>query len=248
MRVRPPRKTPIDPTHAIAMITLPLRFSSPRGASLSMSNSVLEPGPVQALRRSRRPLVHMTLVLGTAGVIAGSGWLRSAPVSEVQRSEAKGQQSERKPAGGNPSELLAIAAPADGQPAADQAQSDEQHRAAVQGTWYVDDYYGRCILDIHEGGKGTMTVVFGSYYAYLLAARVDAVLEWTVKDGRALFKTISGKPEAAYAVIAREKGEDRDRKIVAIGEKQMVLKDDQDDDSIATWTRARSLADAVKVE
>ena len=209
-----------------------------------MSNSVLEPAPIQA-PRSRRPLVHMTLVLGTAGVIAGSGWLRSA---DPEKSEVRGEQSEQKPTGGNASEPLAIAAPADGATTADKAQSDEQHRAAVLGTWYVDDYYGRCILDIQDGGKGTMTVVFGSYYAYLLAPRVDAVLEWTIKDGRALFKTVSGKPEAAYAIIAREKGEDRDRKIVEIGEKQMVLKDDQDDDSIATWTRAKSLAVAAKVE
>jgi len=216
-----------------------------------MSNSVLEPTRTPAAPRLRRPLVHMALVVGVAGVIAGNGWLKSGRSTE---SGVRGQESgvsQRSEIGDQRSEALIQAVADPGQRATDgrpQTNSDEPFRQAVLGTWYLDDYYGRCILDIQEGGQGTMTVVFGSYYAYLLAARVDAVLEWTIEDGRALFKTVSGKPEAAYAIIAREKGEDRDRKIAEIGERRMVLVDDQDDGSVATWTRAKSLAEAAKIE
>ena len=220
-----------------------------------MPDPVLEATQARPAQRLRRPIVHMALAIGVAGVIAGNGWLTSDTSTDagVRRQESGAIPNSEA---GVPKAMPVVQvadepAGEDGQRTTDdepQANSDEQFRQAVLGTWYRDDYYGRCILDIKEGGKGQMTVVFSSYYAYLLASRVDAVLEWTIEDGRALFKTVSGKPEAAYAIIAREKGEDRDRKIAEISERRLILVDDQDDGSVATWARAKSLAEAVKVE
>lgn len=225
-----------------------------------MSHPALQEKSAQSQvgRSTRRPVVHLALVLGTAGLIAGSSWFMPGR-SEGQKAEVRDQKSEARSqrSGARGQESAGLLQPSttvisgNGQRTTDNGPaetSDERFRDALLGTWYLDDYYGRCILDIREGGKGTMVVVFGSYYAYLLADRVDAVLEWTIEDGRALLKTISGKPEAAYAIIAREKGEDRDRKIIEIGERQMVLEDDRDDGSVANWTRAKSLAEAVKVK
>lgn len=216
-----------------------------------MSRPAAEIAPPQPVRRSRRPLVHLAVVLGTAGLIAGNSWLKSNGEAEGRGPAAAAEQSlvaVPTAAPAVPDNAADTEASAQAQAQSSSEQSDDAYRQAVLGTWYVDDYYGRCILDLKEGGKGTMTVVLSSYYAYLLAPRVDAVLEWTIEDGRALFETVSGKPEAAYSIIAREKGEDRDRKIVEISQKRMLLKDDHDDDSIATWTRAKSLAEASKIE
>ena len=219
-----------------------------------MPDPVLEPTQAPPARRLGRPLVHMTLVLGAAGVIAGNGWLTSDSSTDVGGRNLAGviQTPEVGNQKSDPAVQAVSAVTADDRPRTTdngpRTDADEQFRQTVLGTWYRDDYYGRCILDIKEGGKGQMTVVFSSYYAYLLASRVDAVLEWTIEDGRALFKTVSGKPEAAYAIIAREKGEDRDRKIAEISDQRMILVDDEDDGSVATWARAKSLAEAVKVE
>ncbi len=103
--------------------------------------------------------------------------------------------------------------------------TDESYVKALIGRWKHPESYGDITLTLKPKGKGTMLVEFSTVYALLVDDELLVDITWEVKDGQCVFKSISGKPKAAFELVTKLRGKVRDYKIIEVSEKRVVFYD-----------------------
>jgi hypothetical protein len=120
------------------------------------------------------------------------------------------------------------------QPESDQ---DATYREKLVGTWKQYETGVRW-LTVRPDGTATMVVDPDWVAKAVIGSRLTVEIEWTVEEGRALFRSVSGKPETAFQAVCTLYGRDRNRPIVEMTEEKFVLLDESDG-SRSEWTRIK---------
>lgn len=110
--------------------------------------------------------------------------------------------------------------------------------SSLIGSW-SREYHGKWLMTVEEGGTGSLVIKPSGQWCFLIGDRVDIQLKWSVRNGRATLRSVSGEPEAAFAASNLLFGDKRIRKIKTLTEKQLILLDEEDA-SEDEWTRSPS--------
>ncbi|WP_166826916.1 hypothetical protein [Thalassoroseus pseudoceratinae] len=121
--------------------------------------------------------------------------------------------------------------------------SDADYVRALIGRWKRPESYGDITLTLKPEGRGTMYVEFSTVYSLLVDDELLVDIKWEVKDGRCVFQSIRGKPQAAFELVTKLKGKVRDQKIIEVTSKRAIFFDDKRKKTKKTWKR---LPDANK--
>jgi hypothetical protein len=128
-----------------------------------------------------------------------------------------------------PAELVPVVAPKP------QIDPDDERRAKLVGLW-KQNYTGTRWLRIRPDGTATMFIDPDWTAKLVIGDHLTMQIEWVVKDGRALFKSVSGEPESAFKAVNTLFGRDRNRPITELTDERFVLRDEEDG-SKSEWTR-----------
>ena len=104
------------------------------------------------------------------------------------------------------------------------ADSDDQYRAIVVGTW-EDDYQGHRTLTVQKNGTATMVVELEGLAATLYAKQMTFDEEWSIVDGRLKLKTVGGEPEGRVNLIINTMGDVSEQDILELTPDRMLLLD-----------------------
>ena len=126
--------------------------------------------------------------------------------------------------------------PAASQPVKTNKPTDEEHVKALIGRWKHPESYGDITLTLKPKGKGTMFVEFSTVYSFLVDDELLVDIVWEVKDGQCVFKSISGKPKAAFELVTKLRGKVREYKIIEVTQKRIVFFDKRKNEK-KTWKR-----------
>jgi hypothetical protein len=92
-------------------------------------------------------------------------------------------------------------------------------------------------LTIRDDGTATMIVILDSPYNYVFGDKITLNIDWTLKDGRLIFKTNGGKPATQIKVLTKMFGSERDQPILELTSKRLLLKDGDEGEPNHDWTR-----------
>jgi hypothetical protein len=117
---------------------------------------------------------------------------------------------------------------------------DELQRAQAVGVWKQNESGVRW-LRIRPDGTATMFVdPAGNWAAQaIIGDGLTIQIEWSIADGRAIMKSISGEPSTTFKAVTALYGADRDRAIEQLDDRKFVMLDDSDG-SKSEWTRVGS--------
>jgi hypothetical protein len=122
-------------------------------------------------------------------------------------------------------------------PVAATPSEDDLHRERVVGVWKQYESGVRW-LKVRDDGTATMFVdPAGSWAAKaIIGDGLTIQIEWSIEDGRALMKSVSGEPSSTFKAVSTLYGTDRNRAIVQLDDEKFVMLDDSDG-STSEWTR-----------
>jgi hypothetical protein len=126
--------------------------------------------------------------------------------------------------------------------APDSADRDAEYRRKVLGRWTqsLDDAERELIL--HPDGTALQVIYPKGFVATsVLGDRVEIDVLWKVENGRAIFDSIGGRPADMAQRVNDLFGTHRDRRIVEITDKRILLFDEQDNKP-SEWLRASAEA------
>jgi hypothetical protein len=104
------------------------------------------------------------------------------------------------------------------------ADSDDQYRSIIVGTW-EDDYQGHRTLTVKKNGTATMVVELEGLAATLYANQMTFDEEWSVVDGRLKLKTVGGEPKGRVNLIINTMGDISEQEILELTPDRMLLLD-----------------------
>jgi hypothetical protein len=112
---------------------------------------------------------------------------------------------------------------------------DDLHRERLVGVWKQHETGVRW-LRVRPDGTGRMFIDPDWIAKAVIGSGLTMEIEWSVADGRARMKSVSGTPSAAFKAVSTLYGRDRDRPIVALTDEKFVMLDESDG-STSEWTR-----------
>ena len=170
--------------------------------------------PVTKSKRSRH-IVWVTVVtsLLVAAIVVWTGRTNHSPRRTVAASSSQNAPSS----------------------SSDLEDPDASLKKLVLGTW-KREYHGSWIMNIEDGGQGTLLIRPSGWWGTLIGEKVLVNLDWSVNDGRAELVSVSGEPEAAFEASKLIFGDRRIRKIKELTETRLVFLDEEDN-SEAEWIR-----------
>lgn len=112
---------------------------------------------------------------------------------------------------------------------------DDLAREQVVGLW-KQNYTGVRWLSLRPDGTGTMFIDPDWIARALLGDKLTMQIEWSIEDGHALMKSVSGTPESAFNAATTLFGRERNRKIAELTDTRFILLDEEDG-STSEWTR-----------
>lgn len=92
-------------------------------------------------------------------------------------------------------------------------------------------------LTVREDGTATMIVILDSPYNYVFGDKITLYIDWTLKDGRLIFKTNGGKPATQIKVLTKMFGSERDQPILELTSQRLLLKDGDEGEPNHDWKR-----------
>lgn len=114
--------------------------------------------------------------------------------------------------------------------------TDERRRRLIVGQWETERS-GRRVLTAREDGTAVMTVEVQGAWALMLGREITLHLQWQIVDGRLIFETTGGAPEASISVLRKLYGDKRDVPILELSEMTLRVPDDEPEDPDHIWTR-----------
>lgn len=188
-----------------------------------------QPGTTKSVAKSdsspARP-ASATKVIGQPSSKDNPGTIAGASVNDVQHTDIQ-------PVSGTSSVTKAVAPPAALEPAASASLS-----AILPGSW-TSYFQGQRKLKMNADGTGTMVAHPEGIAATLLAPELKFDIRWSVDDGQLNFETLGGEPLDKVNVIVRMYGRKRTHKILAAGQDQITLLD-EDGVTKYVWKRVPS--------
>lgn len=112
---------------------------------------------------------------------------------------------------------------------------DDLYRENVVGVW-KQDYTGVRWLSVRPDGTATMFIDPDWTARLVIGDRLTIDVEWLIEDGKALMKSVGGRPEAGFKAAIALFGVERNRKIAELTDRKFVMLDEADG-STSEWTR-----------
>ena len=91
-------------------------------------------------------------------------------------------------------------------------------------------------MTVRADGTATLDYRPNTAYSWILGERVQIEIEWKLIDGQGLFRSIRGKPEAAFEWISTFKGTENVWEIIELDERHALMWDEKDQ-SHFDWKR-----------
>lgn len=113
--------------------------------------------------------------------------------------------------------------------------ADDIHREKAVGVW-KQHYTGVRWLSIRPDGTATMFIDPDWIAKAIIGEPLTVRVEWSIDDGRALMKSVSGEPKSGFAATNALFGSERIRKVAELTDAKFVLLDEKDG-SRSEWTR-----------
>jgi hypothetical protein len=180
-----------------------------------------------AVPAGRRGFVVTTLVvLSCAAIAAWRFWPAPPDVGdEPVLAGTNGDQSVAGHSGGSPAEAARKMT----------RMSDANLRSRIVADWELN-LDGVRRLTVRADGTATLDYRPNAAYSWILGERVQIEIEWKLSDGKGLFRSIRGKPEAAFEWISTFKGTENVWEIIEL-DKRHALMWDEKDQSHFDWKR-----------
>ncbi|MBW3539344.1 MAG: hypothetical protein KY476_03670 [Planctomycetes bacterium] len=202
-----------------------------------------EATPAAPRRSRRRRLVCLLVLLALVGAACWywSPWetarrrveheqtLRRALEERLSRLEQRVRRLER--AGQQASDAAnASAGSSDTSAASPAAETDEEYRRRMVGTWSMYEHGDR-VMTLNADGTGLLVYdpALEARLYYGLEGRVEADITWNVDNGRALFDSTTGRPADDFQKLSEDRGSHRDLQIVEINDRRMLLYEEAKD-------------------
>lgn len=159
--------------------------------------------------------------------------LLSCSDAPAGREVARGSKSPPPPARPAPSDRPAANAPVIA-PKPERDPDDDLRERAV-GVW-KQHYTGVRWLSIRPDGTATMFIDPDWIAKAIIGEALTVQVEWSIDDGQALMKSVSGEPKSAFDAANSLFGSERTRKVAELTDEKFVLLDEEDG-SRSEWTR-----------
>jgi len=98
-----------------------------------------------------------------------------------------------------------------------------QHREWFVGEWEQLHDFGLRRLEVRDDGTATIDVKVDSSWSFLVGDRLHFDIEWNIENGRLVFHTTGGKPEASIKYITKLYGTQRTYQIREFTQDRIVL-------------------------
>lgn len=108
-------------------------------------------------------------------------------------------------------------------------EDDDDLRQRAIGTW-EDEYHGKRTMTLREDGTATMIVEPEGLGATLFAKKLTFDIEWKIKDGVLILKTLGGTPERKIALVSKIYGDQAEEVIVELTDKRFLVEHDESTD------------------
>lgn len=115
-----------------------------------------------------------------------------------------------------------------------EADPDDELREKIVGTWKQNNTGVRW-LKVRPDGTATMFIDPDWIAKAVIGNGLTVQIEWSIKDGRVLMRSVSGEPSTTFKAVTTLYGSDRNRAIVELSDETFVMLDE--DGSLSKWTR-----------
>jgi hypothetical protein len=101
---------------------------------------------------------------------------------------------------------------------------DAAHSRTILGEWQ-DEYRGKRHLTVRDDGTATMVVEPDALGKMLFADKLTFRIEWLIRDGRIVMKTVGGEPEGKTRLVTKIYGDRAEYQIRELTSDRMLLLD-----------------------
>lgn len=115
-----------------------------------------------------------------------------------------------------------------------QTDTHVELETAILGTWKQYSY-GHRLLNVKPDGTATIDVKLDGLSAVAFGEKLRIDIAWEIQDQTLVFKTTGGTPEASLNAVKSIYGDNRVYQILEINEKQMLLREGEEDKT--PWDR-----------
>jgi len=134
----------------------------------------------------------------------------------------------------------------EGDPTADGANPagirDAELRAQILGHWELYEDGDRYLI-VRRDGTASLDYRPNAAYSWILGERVEIELKWKLVDGKGYFRSLRGKPKAAFQWISTFKGIENVWEIKEVDARHALMWDEKDQ-SHFDWQRAAAPLEA----
>lgn len=110
----------------------------------------------------------------------------------------------------------------------------DQFKKAILGSWKQYSF-GHRLLHVKEDGTATIDVKLDGLFAIYIGEKFRLDIEWSITGDELVFKTTGGTPKSSVDAVTSFYGDKRVYRILEINEKQILLKDE--DEEKTPWDR-----------
>ena len=115
------------------------------------------------------------------------------------------------------------------------AMTDGDLRSQIVADWELN-LDGVRRLTVRADGTATLDYRPNAAYSWILGERVQIEIEWKLTDGQGFFRSVRGKPDAAFQWISNFRGTENVWKIIELDERHALMWDEKDQ-SHYDWKR-----------